>query len=52
MAGYVDVGPLAHLEGIVLVATTANFKESSSLNGRILFQTAVILDKAITVAPP
>jgi hypothetical protein len=52
VAGFVDVGTTAHLEGILLVKTQAVFKTGSSLNGRVLTQTACTLDHAtITEAP-
>jgi hypothetical protein len=46
VAGLVDVGPTAHMEGVILAKTSVTFKTGSSLNGRILAQTAVILQKA------
>jgi hypothetical protein len=46
MAGYIDAGTSSHLEGTFLVKTKAVFKRSSSLNGRILSQTACTLDQA------
>jgi hypothetical protein len=52
VAGYVDAGADSHLEGIFLVKTHAAFKAGSSLNGRILAQTACTLDKATVTAPP
>jgi hypothetical protein len=52
VAGHVDVGAGAHLEGILLVKTHATFQTSSSLNGRVLTQTACDLQKAtVTQAP-
>jgi hypothetical protein len=50
VAGAVDVGAGTHLEGIFLVKTGVAFKTLSSLNGRILSQTAVTLDSA-TITP-
>jgi hypothetical protein len=50
VAGYLDVGTTAHLEGVFLVKTHAAFKTGSSLNGRILGQTHVTLDSA-TITP-
>ena len=46
VAGYVDAGSGSHLEGVFLVKTRAMFKTGSSLNGRILAQTACTLDQA------
>jgi len=52
VAGSVTVGAGSHLEGIILVKNDAAFGTASSLNGRILAQTAATLNKAIIVAPP
>jgi hypothetical protein len=46
VAGHVDVGTGAHLEGVLLVKTDVTFKTGSSLNGRILAQTACNLQMA------
>jgi len=51
VAGHVDAGTTSHLEGIFLIKTAAAFKTGSSLNGRILAQTAVTLDSVTIVAP-
>ena len=51
IAGFLDTGTTAHLEGIFMVKTHAVFKTGSSLNGRILSQTACTLDSATIVAP-
>jgi len=51
VAGHVDAGTTSHLEGIFLIKTAAAFKTGSSLNGRILAQTAVTLDSVTVVAP-
>jgi hypothetical protein len=49
VAGNVNVGASAHMEGTILCAKQVTFITESSLNGRILAQTAVILQKnAIT----
>jgi len=45
-AGAVEAGTTSHLEGVFIVATRGVFKTGSSLNGRILAQTAVTLDQA------
>jgi hypothetical protein len=50
VAGFVDVGTTAHMEGVFLVKTHAAFKTGSSLNGRILAQTAVTLDHTTIVS--
>jgi hypothetical protein len=44
VAGHVNIGAKAHMEGVLLVNTHATFNFQSSLNGRILAQTAVTLD--------
>jgi hypothetical protein len=46
VSGEVTVGAGAHLEGILLVKTEVLFETSSSLNGRVLAQTACNLQKA------
>jgi hypothetical protein len=46
VAGHVDAGAGAHLEGILLVKTHATFKTGSVLNGRVLTQTACDLQMA------
>jgi hypothetical protein len=50
VAGEVVVGAGAHLEGILLVKTAVTFQTGSSLNGRVLAQTACNLQKA-TIQP-
>jgi hypothetical protein len=49
VAGKVVVGASAHLEGTLLVKTDVTFKTSSSLNGRVLAQTACVLQDASTI---
>ena len=51
VAGSVDAGTASHLEGVFLAKNDAAFKTKSSLNGRILIQTACTLDKATIVEP-
>jgi hypothetical protein len=51
VAGYVTVGATAHMEGILLVKQFAAFQTGSSLNGRILSQSAVTLDQTTITAP-
>jgi hypothetical protein len=46
VSGEVTVGAGAHMEGILLVKTEVLFKTLSSLNGRVLAQTACNLQKA------
>jgi hypothetical protein len=50
IAGKVEVEANAHLEGILLVKTAVTFVTGSSLNGRVLTQTACNLDQA-TITP-
>jgi hypothetical protein len=52
VAGVVNVGAGAHMEGILLVKTSATFMTLSSLNGRILAQTACVLQVATITEPP
>ncbi|KAJ1460196.1 hypothetical protein M885DRAFT_410529, partial [Pelagophyceae sp. CCMP2097] len=47
VAGYVEAGAGAHLEGVFLVKTSAAFITGASLKGRVLAQTAVTLQKAV-----
>jgi hypothetical protein len=51
VAGFVEIGDGAHLEGILLVKTHILFKTGSSLHGRALAQTACDLQVA-TIAQP
>jgi hypothetical protein len=51
VAGYVVVGAGAHMEGVLLVKTAVTFETLSSLNGRVLSQTACTLQKATIVEP-
>jgi hypothetical protein len=51
IAGFVNFGVGAHVEGNVLTATAATMLTESSLNGRLLAQTAVQLQMATIVAP-
>jgi hypothetical protein len=52
VAGYVEVGEGAHLEGILLVQTGVTFVTGSSLTGRVLAQTACDLQKGNITEPP
>jgi hypothetical protein len=51
VAGHVEVGASAVLNGILLVMTDALFKDASTLNGRVLAQTACNLKSATIVEP-
>ena len=52
LAGHVVVGEKAHLEGILLVKTDVLFETKSSLNGRVLAETACNLQMATITEPP
>jgi hypothetical protein len=47
VAGVVSVGAGAHMEGILLVKTAVTFITGSTLNGRVLTQTACNLQSAV-----
>jgi hypothetical protein len=47
VAGAVDLDTQSHAEGIVLSKTAIHLKTGSSINGRLLAQTAVTLDQAM-----
>ena len=51
VAGYVNVGSKAHMEGILLVKTKVTFETDSSLTGRVLAQTACVLQEATITQP-
>jgi hypothetical protein len=51
VAGLVDVGTTAHLEGVVLAQTSITLRTGASSNGRLLAQTAVNLDGSTVVEP-
>jgi hypothetical protein len=51
ISGNVAVGAGAHLEGILLVKTDVTFLTGSSLNGRVLAQTACTLQMATITQP-
>ncbi len=51
VSGLVDIGTTAHLEGIVLTQTAVRMLTGSSINGRLLAQTAVSLDSSTVVEP-
>lgn len=51
VAGLVDVGTTAHLEGTVLSQTSVALHTGASIHGRLLAQTAVDLDASVVVAP-
>jgi hypothetical protein len=52
VAGFAVVGAGAHMEGIILAKTRVDFITGSSLNGRVLTQTACNLQSATITQPP
>ena len=51
VAGLVDLGTTAHLEGVVLSQTAITLRTGASVNGRLLAQTAVAIDASTVVQP-
>ena len=51
VAGAVSVGTTAHIEGTILSKTMVALKTGSSINGRLMAQTAVTLEGATVVHP-
>jgi len=51
VAGFVDVGTTAHLEGIVLCQTMITLATGASIVGRLLAQTAITIDGSVVVEP-
>jgi Ice-binding-like len=51
VAGLVELGTTAHVEGIVLTQTSITLSTGSSINGRLLAQTAISLDSSTVVEP-
>eukprot|EP00579_Thalassiosira_antarctica_P001457 CAMPEP_0201867596 /NCGR_PEP_ID=MMETSP0902-20130614/1765_1 /ASSEMBLY_ACC=CAM_ASM_000551 /TAXON_ID=420261 /ORGANISM="Thalassiosira antarctica, Strain CCMP982" /LENGTH=272 /DNA_ID=CAMNT_0048392777 /DNA_START=87 /DNA_END=905 /DNA_ORIENTATION=- len=51
VAGHVEVGVGAQMKGIILAKTKVDFKTNSSLNGRVLTQTACNLQSATITEP-
>lgn len=51
VAGAVSIGTTSHAEGVMLGKTAITFATGSSINGRLLAQTAVNLDSATVTAP-
>jgi len=51
VAGLVDLGTTAHMEGVVLTQTSVTLRTGASINGRLLAQTAVNLDGSTVVEP-
>lgn len=51
VAGLVDLGTTAHLEGVVLTRTAVTLRTGASVNGRLMAQTAVDIDQSTVVQP-
>ncbi len=51
VAGTVNLGTTSHFEGIVLCQTSITMGTGASINGRLLAQSAVILDSSTVTAP-
>lgn len=51
VAGAVNLGTTAHLEGVVLSRTAITLKAGASINGRLFAQTAVTLAGSAVVEP-
>lgn len=51
VAGSVEVGTTAHIEGIILCKTMINMLTGSSIAGRLMAQSAVTLDSTTVVQP-
>jgi hypothetical protein len=51
VAGHVEVGSGAHIEGVLLCGTKVDFLNGSSISGRVLAQTACNLGKATITGP-
>jgi hypothetical protein len=51
VAGRVDVGTTAHVEGVVMTRTSIALRTGASIHGRLLAQTAVTIDSSSVVAP-
>jgi hypothetical protein len=51
VAGLVDLGTTAHLEGVILSQTSITLRTGASVNGRLLAQTSVDMDTSTVVQP-
>ena len=51
VAGSVEIGTTAHVEGIILCKTMINLRTGSSIAGRLMAQSAVTLDSSTVVQP-
>lgn len=51
IAGAVDIGSGADVQGVMLAATSVTLKTGATMNGRILSQTGIALQKATVTRP-
>lgn len=51
VAGQVTIGTSSHFEGIILSMTGVTFQTGATINGRVLAQTAVVLDGNAVTEP-
>jgi hypothetical protein len=51
VAGLVDIGTAAHIEGVILTRTSIALRTGASITGRLLAQTAVTIDGSAVVQP-
>ena len=51
VAGVVDIGTTALMQGVILAKTAINLQTCATVNGRLLAQSAVTLDAATVTAP-
>ncbi len=51
VSGLVDIGTTAHVEGNVVTSTSLSMRTGATLNGRLLAQTAVVLDGGTVTLP-
>lgn len=45
LAGAIDIGSSANVQGVILASTNVTIKTGATMNGRILSQTGVVLQK-------
>jgi hypothetical protein len=51
VAGAVDIGTTALMQGVILTQTAVNMQANATVNGRLLAQTAVTLNQNTITAP-
>jgi hypothetical protein len=51
VAGMVDLGTTAHVEGVILTQTSVALRTGASITGRLLAQTEVSIDGSAVVQP-